>query len=157
MRALPGTPVGGLFPPRLPSTIGVGPTPYGGNRFMSPNVGRVAAAPMVDHLLRGTLVPKNPPGLFLPIGGRECFWSIDGHDQWNVIDYNAVTKKSLHNEHSLNNRLRPKQRLGKQKTVKWFLETQIGYENRVITTSQGSCATTCFRRTGLLRNTFCTT
>ena len=73
MRALPGTPVGGLFPPRLPSAIREG-QPRMAEQVMNPNVGQAAACPYGRPPSRRNNSPRAPPpGRFPPIGGRELF------------------------------------------------------------------------------------
>ena len=73
MRALPGTSVGGLFPPRLPSAIGEG-QPRMAEQVMSPRSEQAAACPYARPSSRRSNSPRTPPpGLFPPIGGRELF------------------------------------------------------------------------------------
>ena len=73
MRALPGTPVGGLVSPRLPSAIGEG-QPHMAEQVMSPRSGQAAACPYARPSSRRSNSPgAPPPGLFPPIGGRELF------------------------------------------------------------------------------------
>ena len=65
MQALPGTPVGGLFPPKLPSAIGEG-QPRMAEQLMSSNVGQAAACPYGRPPSRMSFSPRSRPGLFPP-------------------------------------------------------------------------------------------
>ena len=69
MRALPGTPVGGLFPPRLPSAIGEGQPLMAEHRTRSVVRGTLHKNSALEALdtcetqTAGLVVPKPPPCL----------------------------------------------------------------------------------------------
>ena len=127
MRALPGTPVGGLFPPRLPSAIGEG-QPRMAEQVMSPNGGQAAACPYARPPSRRSGSPRAPPpGLFPPIGGRELFGRpmvmVNEMIRVQRGDEEVTAQRTI-----LEQQAEAEARAREERTVEQFLETQARYE-----------------------------
>ena len=130
MRALPGTPVGGLFPPRLPPAIGEG-QPHMAEQVMSPRAGQAAACPYARPSSRRSNSPRTPPpGLFPPVGGRELFnrpmVMINEMIRVQRGDEEVTAQRTI-----LEQQAEAEARAREERIVENFLEAQARYETEM--------------------------